>query len=249
MDPADFASLLEREPLAEEPTCPPGHSCIRCYPPKPWQQERLGSAVKPTKTALDSARDRIMGVLEVYAKDDPYCWAILKSSRQAGRLTPELVAELIRHQCERAKNQTMQIDKLARMQPPAPIQIDGAAATMLDLAKKTSDSQALRIKSLEDVLVAIRAKLTRKMQREVELWNAVNEYAASCGGNPGAGGPVTGRRMDAVVAVNRAVRMDPDDVIAMIGETLDPCKPWCVLARDGIRHEGACLADEVDDGE
>lgn len=33
-------------------SCPPGHSCIRCYPPKPWQQERLGGASDPDFASL-----------------------------------------------------------------------------------------------------------------------------------------------------------------------------------------------------
>lgn len=112
--------------------------------------------------------------------------------------------------------------------------------TVGSVQKTALDSAQERIHSLEGVLVAIRAQLARKMQREVELWDRINEYAAACGGITGTP-TMSGRRMDAVAAVNRAVRMDPDAVIALISETLDPCKPWCALEQG---HGGACISDE-----
>ena len=39
----------------------------------------------------------------------------------------------------------------------------------------------------------------------VELWRAINEYAAACGGDP-SHATVSGRRMDAVVGVERIIR-------------------------------------------
>jgi anti-sigma factor RsiW len=41
--------------------------------------------------------------------------------------------------------------------------------------------------------------------RRVALWDAINEYAAACGGDPG-NATISGRRMDAVVAVERVMR-------------------------------------------
>lgn len=171
MDPADFASLLEREPM----------------------------------------RDPVMAVVDVYSKDDPYCWAILKSARHSGQLTPEMVAELIRHHCEHAKSQTAQIDKLVRMQPLAPIHIDGAAASLLT-------SATARIKSLEGVLVAIRARAAEGAKLR------------------------TGVPSETLASMRRVYL---EEISSLVSETLDPCKPWCT--RDEPGHSGACEPHEHDE--
>ena len=56
-----------------------------------------------------------------------------------------------------------------------------------------------------DTWTADRAETDWTSPQRVALWNAINEYAVACGGDP-ATRTVSGRRMDAVVAVERAVR-------------------------------------------
>lgn len=74
------------------------------------------------------------------------------------------------------------------------------------------DSQAARIKELEGVLVAVRAGVdaSRRMQP-------------------------TGIKSLMAKANERL-----DGVTKLINETLDPCKPWCVLEPG---HGGACTSD------
>lgn len=52
---------------------------------------------------------------------------------------------------------------------------------------------------------------------EVTLWEAINEYAAACGGDTSADS-VSDRRMDAVCAVNRAIEAEVADRIALRAE-------------------------------
>lgn len=84
----------------------------------------------------------------------------------------------------------------------------------LALAQKTATAAVERIKSLEGVLVAVRAGLT-----------TIKNYS------PGEWNDETRRRNAAL-----------DHVLGLIGETLDPHKPWCA----DERHEGACVGK--DDG-
>jgi hypothetical protein len=58
---------------------------------------------------------------------------------------------------------------------------------------------------------------------DVDLWEAINEYTASCGGDT-SGSTISGRRMDAVVAVERAIEAEgyaKDLVIAAMREALN----------------------------
>lgn len=139
MDPADFASLLEREPpqpMSERERC--AHELEEYGYPNAARLLREGpdsidEKIKPTKTALGSAQERI--------------------------------------------------------------------------------------KSLEDVLVAIRAKALEHPTTpnlSAEGWAAF-------------------------------VHKKVSDINIMIGETLDPCEPWCVAQQP---HEGICMsAEDFGDGE
>lgn len=80
--------------------------------------------------------------------------------------------------------------------------------------RATNDSQAVRIKSLEGVLVAIRTGVATILACPNGQWN------------------------EEVRMRNAALRHIQD----LIGETLDPCKPWCV--RDEPGHQGACEPQE-----
>jgi len=88
-----------------------------------------------------------------------------------------------------------------------------------DSQTNSLDSAAARIKSLEDVLVAIRVK------------------AAS-----GVGASMAHRGASERADVRLTILTE---IASLVSETLDPCKPWCVLAEEGRKHEGACVpADE-----
>jgi hypothetical protein len=89
-----------------------------------------------------------------------------------------------------------------------------AAADVVGYSADALSSAAERIKSLEDVLVAIRVKLT-----------AIDRGTA-----------ISAQRL-----VLRAIFDPLHEALDLISETLDPCKPWCVLPEN---HGGACTSDE-----
>jgi uncharacterized coiled-coil protein SlyX len=86
------------------------------------------------------------------------------------------------------------------------------ARRLLTLAETACDSAASRIKELEGVLVAVRAKAD-KMQRQLD---ALDYHSF------------------------RDIGCDVQDITRLVNETLDPCKPWCVLEPG---HGGACASD------
>jgi hypothetical protein len=60
----------------------------------------------------------------------------------------------------------------------------------------------------------------------VNLWDAINEYTAACGGDTSRA-TISGRRMDGVVAVERAIEAEghaKDLVIAAMREALNAVK-------------------------
>jgi hypothetical protein len=81
--------------------------------------------------------------------------------------------------------------------------------------KRALDSASERIQSLEDVLVAIRAGIVTIQCHTV---GAFTEEVRS--------------RQAALT-----------HIVALINETLDPCKPWCVLEPG---HHGACEPHELE---
>jgi hypothetical protein len=80
------------------------------------------------------------------------------------------------------------------------------------LLRQALHDSAARIKELEGVLVAVRAKL------------------GALSINPLAGYPAECTR----------VMYEVRELISLLSETLDPCKPWCVLEPG---HGGACYSD------
>lgn len=65
------------------------------------------------------------------------------------------------------------------------------------------------------------------LEPTVELWNAINDYAETCGGDTGAA-TISGRRMDAVVAVDRAVTTleSGTTIRALLGAEGSPAAHW-----------------------
>ncbi len=77
----------------------------------------------------------------------------------------------------------------------------------------TLDSAASRIKELEGVLVAVRTGIVTIQCHTTGMWNEeVKQRQAAL-----------------------------SHIVALINETLDPCKPWCVLEPG---HGGACCPQE-----
>jgi hypothetical protein len=95
----------------------------------------------------------------------------------------------------------------------------GVVSTTTPAMKTALDSAAERIKELEGVLVAVRAKL------------------GALSINPLAGYPAECTR----------VMYEVRELISLLSETLDPCKPWCVLEPG---HGGGCMqAEDLADDE
>lgn len=101
----------------------------------------------------------------------------------------------------------------------------------------------------QDFLEAVaESNLTPEQKREWErvcLWEAVNGYAAACGGNTGT---VSNGRMNAVVEVERAVELIRTASAAEMSGSLEAgvkgegietavYPNWVYAARDAIRHE------------
>lgn len=109
---------------------------------------------------------------------------------------------------------------LLEREPQEPEESDlDMAMRLLSAAEKAVNSAQERIKSLEDVLVAIRTGLI-----------TIKNYA------PGEFDDCTRRRNAAL-----------DRVLDLIGETLDPCESWCVAQQphEGI----CMSAEDFGDGE
>jgi len=155
-DPADFASLLEREPAPEKVLRP--SRCVSCGGECEWCDAH---STQPAPVDLS---------LEPIIK-----------------VNMERVHETAFEQTIRER----------------------------DAAKATQASMAAHIKSLEGVLVAIRARVAKPVAYE-----------------------------------QRAILALANEIVSLISETLDPCKPWCVLAEPGRKHEGCCIqAEDLADGE
>ncbi len=84
------------------------------------------------------------------------------------------------------------------------------------------------------------SELTNAEQMRVSVWDAINSYAEACGGDHRVNGP----RMDAVVAVERALQDMRTCAQADLSASLeagvkgkDGCWPdWVYSARDAIQH-------------
>ncbi len=61
--------------------------------------------------------------------------------------------------------------------------------------------------------------MLRQTAANFDLWAAINEYAEACGGDT-SDATVSDRRMDAVVAVERATTAAPHRVLALVEEQL-----------------------------
>lgn len=92
-------------------------------------------------------------------------------------------------------------------------------------------------------------EVSRPTKEQVELWDAINEYAAACGGRPE--GDPTERRMDAVARVSRAVEAAGLDwpAVADAAALRAALADLVCQVEDSGLHDPACIAspDEGDD--